>query len=522
MLRAMHRVFAALPVVMLLAVSPSAMALGFGAVHNATRLGQAADFSIVVRLDEGETLEPECVAAEVSTGEQKLLASDVYTRLLKGASDREMRISVVTATRMREPVMTVRVFAGCPPRVERRFVSLLDPAPLRPRVEAAPEAVVAPVSAAAASTSTVVAASSQASDSLTALIASEAAARRQLAVLDARVEELQKELQSAHRSLGDVQAQLRQAQERPAIVLALVGSVVLLIVLLSVTALVLWRRARWRSEQAWRRSSQSLSGRSSRMGDTESGSMGLPVTGQTTLTSMRVVPDVSGYGAVAWTDAPPPPQEVNPLATLPLSARQQRELTAEELIDLEQQADFFLALGQEDAAIDLLMRHVRHSGGTSPMPYLKLLQIYRRRCDGEAYERIRERFNRRFNAQAPQWGSDPAQGRALDSYADVVSRLESAWKVPAQALELLQALLFRRDASVEQFELPAYEDLLFLYALARELAEQQSRRDGVDLLLPLEMGEVPPAIVRAEVSRAPVAKSALDLDVDLNAPGPAP
>ena len=169
MLRAMHRVFAALPVVMLLAVSPSAMALGFGAVHNATRLGQAADFSIVVRLDEGETLEPECVAAEVSTGEQKLLASDVYTRLLKGASDREMRISVVTATRMREPVMTVRVFAGCPPRVERRFVSLLDPAPLRPRVEAAPEAVVAPVSAAAASTSTVVAASSQASDSLTAL-----------------------------------------------------------------------------------------------------------------------------------------------------------------------------------------------------------------------------------------------------------------------------------------------------------------------------------------------------------------
>ena len=57
-----------------------------------------------------------------------------------------------------------------------------------------------------------------------------------------------------------------------------------------------------------------------------------------------------------------------------------RELSVEELLDLEQQADFFIALGQEDAAVDLLMSHLRSAGGQSPLPYTKLLEIYRARA----------------------------------------------------------------------------------------------------------------------------------------------
>lgn len=515
----MHRAFAAFLFAALVAGSPSAMALGFGAVHNPTRLGQPLEFSVAVRLDDGETLEPECVTAEVSSGDQRLLASDVHARLLKGSSDRDMRISVVTSVRLREPVMTLQISAGCATRVVRRFVNLLDPAPLRPPAVVASD-VAAPASAPLTTTADT-AAPEAPSESWPAL-PPEVAARRQVEALEAQVEQLERELRAARQLQAEVQAQLRQAQERPAAVLALVSAVALVIVLLGVTAVVLWRRARGRGEQSWRRSSQALSGRSSMHGsdaETGTGSAAIPAMGETTVTSMRVVRDTSGYGAVAWSE-PPTPRELNPTATVPLSARMRRELTAEELIDLEQQADFFIALGQEDAAIDLLMGHVRHSGGTSPIPYLKLLQIYRRRGADEAYERIRERFNRRFNAQAPQWDSDAAQGRGLESYPDVVPRLQSAWKVPAQANELLQALLFRRDASQEQFDLPAYEELLFLYALARDLAEQQSRRDGVDLLLPLDLGEAPPAIVRAEVTRMPAARAGLDVDLDV--PGPAP
>ena len=104
-----------------------------------------------------------------------------------------------------------------------------------------------------------------------------------------------------------------------------------------------------------------------------------------------------------------PPAAVAPAARLGAAS-------VEELIDLEQQADFFVVLGQDEAAIDLLMGHVRSTGGVSPLPYLKLLEIYRRRGEREAYERVRERFNRRFNAYAPDWDADLQQGRALDEY----------------------------------------------------------------------------------------------------------
>src|SRR6185295_12814544 len=96
-----------------------------------------------------------------------------------------------------------------------------------------------------------------------------------------------------------------------------------------------------------------------------------------------------------------------------------RELSVEELLDLEQQADFFIALGQEDAAVDLLMSHLRSAGGQSPLPYTKLLEIYKRQGDRSAYERTRARFNRRFNAYAPDWEPGPAGGRALEDYAPV-------------------------------------------------------------------------------------------------------
>ena len=45
-------------------------------------------------------------------------------------------------------------------------------------------------------------------------------------------------------------------------------------------------------------------------------------------------------------------------------------------MDLEQQVDFFMVLGQQEAAVDLLVGHIRNTGGTSPVAYLKLLEIY--------------------------------------------------------------------------------------------------------------------------------------------------
>lgn len=145
-----------------------------------------------------------------------------------------------------------------------------------------------------------------------------------------------------------------------------------------------------------------------------------------------------------------------------------RPVSVEELLDLDQQVDFFRVLGQEQAAIDLLLSHVRATGGTSALPYFKLLEIYREQGDEEAYERTRERFNLRFNAVAPDWQGDLAAGRCLVDYPDVVARLQKIWSQSTRAVTALEALLLRR-ADLEPFDLPAFHDLLTLHALLRDL-----------------------------------------------------
>jgi len=180
------------------------------------------------------------------------------------------------------------------------------------------------------------------------------------------------------------------------------------------------------------------------------------------------------------------PVAASPYASVIDGSVPAREVSVEELLDLEQQADFFIALGQEDAAVDLLMSHLRSSGGQSPLPYTKLLEIYRRQGDRSAYERIRARFNRRFNAYAPDWDVGPLHGRNLEDYPEVVLRLQALWVSPLNAMAVLEAMLFRNDERQELFDLPAYKDVLLLYSLARDLYQQEGLSAAdVDLLLPL-------------------------------------
>ena len=189
------------------------------------------------------------------------------------------------------------------------------------------------------------------------------------------------------------------------------------------------------------------------------------------------------------THAEPAMQRTEPLppSALP-DAGAPRDVSIEELIDLEQQAEFFVVLGQDEAAVELLVEHLRSTGGGSPLPYLKLLEIHHRRNDREAYERTRTRFNHRFNAYAPEWGLDLGHGRSLDDYAEVIPRLQQVWPRPLDAMAELEALLFRKSRG-ELFDLPAYREVLFLYSLARDLLDRGAADSGaIDLLLPMAQG----------------------------------
>ncbi len=158
--------------------------------------------------------------------------------------------------------------------------------------------------------------------------------------------------------------------------------------------------------------------------------------------------------------------------------------SVEELIDLEQQAEFFIVLGQEEAAIDLLRSHLSGHPDSSPLPYLKLLELHQRRGERPQYEEIRARFNERFNAYAPAWDEALSEGRSLEDYPSVIARLQALWSSPHHALEVLKASLLRTDPTSQPFDLPAYRELLLLYSIARERVEASPYQE-VDILLPL-------------------------------------
>ncbi|MES2960352.1 MAG: hypothetical protein V4792_19350 [Pseudomonadota bacterium] len=196
-----------------------------------------------------------------------------------------------------------------------------------------------------------------------------------------------------------------------------------------------------------------------------------------------------------------------------------RAMSVDEQIDLEQQADFFIALGHDDAAIDLLMAHMRSTGGGSPLPFLKLLEIHRRRDQREAYERTRVRFNQRFNSVAPDWQADPKAGRTLDEYPLAMGRIQRGWPSPIDAMAELEALLFRRGSGAELFDLPAYQEVLFLFQMARDLhhAEDSGSAD-VDVLLPIGGRSAPLAVAEGTIVLRPEFNDGepLALDLDLS------
>jgi hypothetical protein len=596
-------------VLALAAHAKPASALGFGRVVGSATLGQLLDVSVVLRTEPGESIEPECVQAAVTSGDRRLPSPAVRTSLTSGAGG-ERRLRVVTTIAIDEPIVTLDLSAGCPTRLARQFVVFADPpstqssapvappgvttpptaeapadaraespaAPARPastarqRTRATGERAptrgeVAPREATAAAPSAPRNASRRSAKpsastpvlrldpieeeaqstpmlrmdtELAALPAPEGASRpllaepetegqrrdrERVAALEETLKRLQDVEQQRNQKLARAEAQLRDAQAHRLANPLVLGLLALCAALLAAVGVLLWRRRRDRREAAWWQQASAMPEANPAPAEAETAAMNPPPP---------VLEDEPSWEerTVVLAPTPPRPAPVPPappaaFVTPPLYGEldgnePSRPMSAEELLDLEQQAEFFVVLGQDEAAIDLLMSHLRSTGGVSPVPYLKLLEIYRRRGDKEAHERMRERFNRRFNAYTPEWDVDPEQGQTLESYPDVLARLQAAWPTPTFAMELLDAALFRRDNG-PTFDVPAYRELLFLYGVARDLAERAIETDGVDLLLPFE--DTPPAPQPLQAS-APAASvlddEPLSLDLTLDEPPPGP
>lgn len=191
-----------------------------------------------------------------------------------------------------------------------------------------------------------------------------------------------------------------------------------------------------------------------------------------------------------------------------------RDVSVDELIDLEQQAEFFLVLGQDESAIELLEAYISNNTALSPMPFLKLLEIYRQLGMRTAYERTRMNFNLRFNAHAALWDADLTHGHELKDYPGVVERLQALWAYPDKALEVLERSLMRQDAESYTFDLPAYRELLFLYAILRDLQEH-SQADGAHRVSHMDLLVSSSASGRSTEGGT---KPMVDADLDLSSP----
>ncbi|MDZ4238921.1 MAG: hypothetical protein U1A81_12290 [Hydrogenophaga sp.] len=150
-----------------------------------------------------------------------------------------------------------------------------------------------------------------------------------------------------------------------------------------------------------------------------------------------------------------------------------RSVATEELFDVQQKADFFLSLGKDEEAIQVLLSHLNENQEPCALTYLDLLNIYHRLGRTADYERLRKEFNQVFNAGVPPFEqySDASQG--LDAYESAFGRIQALWPQP-RVLDVIEQSIFRDPyaATAEVFDLEAYRELLLLHAIAKDIIKR--------------------------------------------------
>ena len=324
---------------------------------------------------------------------------------------------------------------------------------------------------------------------------------QKLAALEAEVVKLREEQTRSQAALGDLNTQLAQSQaQRFQNWLVYLLGACLLLALLAV--MLVWRRrqevvvqsseasrAWWAPEDEEKTllvplgSADQAAGQASDLTPLTPSGEGVDVDLDFDLdqdSSFGELNDRSGKSSVTQ------PMPATPMAEGALSNRDRREFSTsaigvsrsvatEELFDVQQQADFFVSLGEDEQAIQVLKDHLMESHEPSALTYLDLFHIYHRLGRRQDYESLRDEFNHVFNAGAPPFDSYSQRGQGLESYETAFSRIQALWPQP-RVLDLIEQSIFRdsTDSNSEVFDLEAYRELLMLHAIAKDLIQRDS------------------------------------------------
>lgn len=538
-----------------LTVASHASAASLGPSQGGVILGAPIDLFFEVQGDGPQaSAENECVTAQVWLGDVQLPNHQVRI------TPRTHQVRLQTTTAVNEPLITIKLTAGCASTIARSYTLFADPpkslaavqtpidlekimvAPLahastqfttpaiqpapakavkpkpknkpKPRPQATPEKVdptppapaieqpladsagkptlrlnpvldldtsaLPPTTATDAASRAAVAAGVAASDiSNTVAPAIDPNAQR-LEALEQQLQKMQEQLRTTHAETDALRTQLAKANASasatPTWIYALLG---LLALALACIAWLLQRlkREQEKAQQAWSRAVaaqkdpvvETLSARAEAIPSATPAPQSHASAATVSAAIASPLPPVQNVAA-----SPAPSYPSQDLAQL---------LTAQALLEVQEEAEFYASIGENDQAIALLNAHIEAHENSSPLAYLELLQLLHRLSRTEAFERTREQFERNFSVQVPSFlGFANKGGDLWNHYPEVLAEIEAVW--PSEEIQpLLRDLILNTEPKAGEskirFDLAAFDDLLMLYNLAKSTtAAERGVMDG--------------------------------------------
>lgn len=173
--------------------------------------------------------------------------------------------------------------------------------------------------------------------------------------------------------------------------------------------------------------------------------------------------ELTQFPDTAFAESSTHPPSLAPATMSPLT----EVLTAQALFDVQEQAEFYASIGENDQAIEILQAHIAEHENSSPLAYVELLQLLFRLGRMDAYEEVRQQFQKHFNVHIPDFLGFSRKGRDLwSAHPDVLAQIEALWPTD-EVQELLRNLILRKNEAAQRFDLAAFDELLMLYNVAK-------------------------------------------------------
>ena len=221
--------------------------------------------------------------------------------------------------------------------------------------------------------------------------------------------------------------------------------------------------------------------------------------------------------------------------SLPKTPAHPKELVlnfnAEATLDIRQQAEFFVSLGQTGRAIRILKKKIDSGDNANPFLYLDLLGLYHSLKQKVDYQELREEFNALFSGVVPEFSKFKSEGSDLEFYSEELNHISDLWPRP-EVLDLIETYIFQdpRNPKSRSFALAAFRELLLLHSVAQSMLSPpqtestQSQDDASsgmgsqnnDSLNFSDMDFTEPAKLSLHPNVAGAHDAGLDLDLDLS------